>query len=131
VQHTILERHPGSRLRVYAIWTDRLPFDSRRRWDAAELVDRRVMHLWDGGDLAGRWLVGHARDFHGGDWDAYALFGPDARWTTTTTLAAPLSSGSTVIGSSAELAAAIGPLLTASTGRAPGTHRLHAGTMAA
>jgi hypothetical protein len=111
VQHTILERHPGSRLRVYAIWTDKLPFDSRRQWDAAELVDPRVMHLWDGDDLSGRWLTGHAPDFHGGDWDAYALFGPDARWTTA--LTAPLSSGSPVIRTSDELAAAIGPLLTA------------------
>jgi hypothetical protein len=129
VQHTILERHLGSRLRVYALWTDKLPFDSRRRWDAAELVDRRVMHLWDGGDLAGRWLVDHARGFHGGDWDAYTLFGPDARWTTM--LAAPLSSGSPVIGSSDQLAAAIGPLLTAAVGRAPGTHHPRASTMAA
>jgi hypothetical protein len=70
------------------------------------------MHLWDGGDLSGRWLVGHAPDFHGGDWDAYALFGPGARWTTG--LTAPLSSGSPVIRRSDELAAAIGPLLTAS-----------------
>jgi hypothetical protein len=61
--------------------------------------------------------------------DADALFGPDARWTTT--LAAPLSPGLPVIGSSDDLAAAIGPLLTAAAGRASGTHRPRASTMAA
>ncbi len=115
MQHTILEPHPGARLRVLAIWTDRRFFDSRQQWDAAELVDPRVTHLWDQGDLSGRWLVEHAPGFRGGDWDAYALFGPDARWTATT-LTPPLSSGPTVMGSSDDLAAAVRPLLTTAAG---------------
>jgi hypothetical protein len=57
--------------------------------------------------------VEHAPDFRGGDWDAYALFGPDATWSAT--LPRPVSSGSTVIGSSDELATAIAPLLAATS----------------
>jgi hypothetical protein len=109
VQREILERHPTARLKVYAVWTDKRFFDSRAQWDAAGLVDKRVTHLWDGDDLSGRWLVEHAPGFRGGDWDAYALFGPDATWSAT--LPSPVSSGSTVIGSSDELAGAIAPLL--------------------
>jgi hypothetical protein len=113
VQRNILERHPSVRLRVYAIWTDKRFLDSRAQWDAASLVDNRVTHLWDGDDLSGRWLLKHAPDFRGGDWDAYALFGPDATWSAT--LPRPVSSGSTVIGGSDELAAAIAPLLAATS----------------
>jgi hypothetical protein len=109
VQHKVLERHPAAHLRVYAIWTDKRVADSRSRWDGAELVDRRVMHLWDDVDLSGRWLVERVPDFDGNDWDTYALFGPDARWEGT--LSPPLSSGSTIIRNSDRLAAAIAPLL--------------------
>jgi len=53
--------------------------------------------------------VHHLPGYRGNDWDAYALFGPDAEWT-----AAPppvLSSGSNVIDRTDALQAAIGPLL--------------------
>jgi hypothetical protein len=112
VQHDILERHPTARLRVYAIWTDRLFFDSRNRWDTAGLADPRVTHLWDGADLVGRWMVEHMPGFDGGDWDAYALFGPRAAWSATTP-PAPVSSGSTVVGSRDRLDTAILPLIAA------------------
>jgi hypothetical protein len=110
VQHDILERHPAARLRVYALWTNKLFFDSRDRWDAAGLADPRVTHLWDGPDVVGRWLVEHAPGFDGGDWDAYALFGPEARWTAASP-PAPVSSGSTVVANRDRLARAILPLL--------------------
>ncbi|MGH7747338.1 MAG: hypothetical protein ACREQ5_21655 [Candidatus Dormibacteria bacterium] len=109
MQHNVLERYPRARIRVYAVWTDKRFFDSRDKWDAAGLVDRRVTHLWDGPDLAGQWLVDHAPDFRGGDWDAYALFGPETTWTRTPPTL--VSSGSTVIGSSDELARAMVPLV--------------------
>jgi len=118
VQHNVLERYPTAPLHVYAIWTDKRFFDSRDQWDAAGLVDRRVTHLWDGDDIAGDWLVGHDPGFRGGDWDAYALFRPDAKWTASSP-PRPASSGSTVIGSSDDLAAAIGPLLTAGAAAVP------------
>jgi hypothetical protein len=110
VQDHILKTHPHAKLAVYALWTDKLFFDARSEWDTDGLVDRRVVHLWDGKDIAGDWLMTHLPDDQGGDWDAYLLFGPNATWT-----AAPhplLSSGSTVIGSHAQLQASILPLLT-------------------
>ena len=63
------------------------------------MTDRRVVHLWDGPDIAGDWFVAHEPGFQGNNWDAYLLFGPTATWTTRP---GPLiSSGSTVIGQAA------------------------------
>ena len=109
MQNHILRRHRRARLRVYALWTNKLFWDSRDQWDTDGLVDRRVVHLWDGKDIAGDWFVSHLRGYGGGDWDAYLLFGPHAVWTKTPHPL--LSSGSTVIGTSAQLQASIKPLL--------------------
>jgi hypothetical protein len=109
VQDHILRAHPHARLAVYALWTDKLFFDSRTEWDTDGLVDRRVVHLWDGKDIAGDWLVANLPEYRGSDWDAYALFGPNAVWTKTPHPL--LSSGSTVIGSHDQLQAAILPIL--------------------
>jgi hypothetical protein len=118
VQQNILERYPSAPIHVYAIWTDKRFFDSRDQWDAAGLVDRRVTHLWDGDDVTGDWLVDHDPGFGGHDWDAYALFGPPAVWTASSP-PRPASSGSSVIGSSDALAAAIVPLLNPGAAAAP------------
>ncbi len=80
MQSEILATHPQAKLRVYAIWTSKLFGDARGRWDAAGLTDRRVVHLWDGGDQSGDWLAGNVGGYQGGDWDTYLLFGPDATW---------------------------------------------------
>jgi hypothetical protein len=82
VQSEILKAHPQARLRVYAIWTDKLFGDARNRWDAAGLTDPRVVHLWDAADVSGDWLVDHVRGYQGGDWDSYLLYGPGATWTS-------------------------------------------------
>ena len=118
MQQNVLERYPTAALHVYAVWTDKRFFDSRDQWDAGGLVDRRVTHLWDGDDVAGGWLVDHDPGFQGGDWDAYALFPPAAQWTASSP-PRPASSGSTVIGSSDTLAAAVRPLLTAGAAAVP------------
>jgi hypothetical protein len=105
-----LEKHRSAKLRVYTIWTVKLTFDSRDQWDAGELSDPRVVHLWDQQDLAGDWFVAHEPDYHAGDWDAYLLFGPTATWTSQPP---PLiSSGGTVIDAKDQLAQSINPLLT-------------------
>jgi hypothetical protein len=94
VQSEILKTHPQARLRVYAIWVNKLFGDARNRWDAAGLTDPRVVHLWDAADVSGDWLVDHVSDYQGGDWDSYLLYGPGATWTSQP---APLrSSGSPV-----------------------------------
>jgi hypothetical protein len=113
VQSEILRAHPTARLRVYAIWTNKLFGDARRRWDAAGLTDPRVVHLWDGHDVSGDWLVGHVGGYQGGDWDSFLLFGPEATWTGRP---APLrGSGSPVDAQFDTLTRAIGPLLAAGT----------------
>ena len=84
-------------------------FDSRDQWDGGGLTDWRVIHLWDGPDIAGDWFVAHEPGFQGNNWDAYLLFGPTATWTTRP---GPLiSSGSTVIGEADTLAQSIAPLI--------------------
>ncbi|HYT26993.1 MAG TPA: hypothetical protein VEP73_10975 [Actinomycetota bacterium] len=85
MQSRILAANPHARLRVYALWTDKLFGDARNRWDAAGLTDPRVTHLWDGPDLAGDWLAGNTPGYQGSDWDTYLLFGPEATWTTRPT----------------------------------------------
>jgi hypothetical protein len=111
VQSDILKTHPQARLRVYAIWTNKLFGDARNRWDAAGLTDPRVVHLWDAADASGDWLVDHVSGYQGGDWDTYLLFGPDATWTSQPT---PLrSSGGPVDNQIDALSQAVSPLLAA------------------
>jgi hypothetical protein len=113
VQSEILKSHPQARVRVYAIWTNKLFGDARGRWDAAGLTDPRVVHLWDGGDVSGAWLVDHVSGYQGGDWDTYLLYGPDATWTSQP---APLrSSGSPVDNQVDQLEQSFNQLLSAST----------------
>ena len=116
MQSKILNAHPNARLRVYAIWVNKLFGDARRRWDAAGLTDPRVVHLWDADDLSGDWLVGNVAGYQGGDWDTYLLFGPDATWISQPTPLA--SSGGPVDHQIQHLGRALTVLL-ASSGAAP------------
>jgi hypothetical protein len=110
VQSDILKAHPTARLRVYAIWVNKLFGDARNRWDAAGLTDPRVVHLWDADDVSGGWLVDNVSGYQGGAWDTYLLFGPDATWASQPT---PLhSSGSPVDDQIEVLSQAVSPLLT-------------------
>jgi len=110
VQSKILSAHPNAKLRVYAIWANKLFGDARNRWDAAGMTDRRVTHLWDGDDLTGGWLAGNVEGYVGSDWDTYLLFGPDATWDGQP--GPLLGSGSPVDVEIDRLEQAIGPLLT-------------------
>jgi hypothetical protein len=112
VQSRILDAHPHARLRVYAIWVDKLFGDARNRWDAAGLTDPRVVHLWDGDDVAGGWLATNLAGYQGSDWDTYLLFGPDAIWTSQPTPLA--SSGGPVDLQIDNLRRALTPLLATS-----------------
>ena len=80
MQSQILSAHPNAKLKVYAVWANKLFGDGRDRWDAAGLTDHRETHLWDGPDESGGWLAGNVRAYDGSDWDTYLLFGPDATW---------------------------------------------------
>ena len=112
MQSKLLNPHPHARLRVYAIWVNRLFGDGRNRWDAAGLIDSRVVHLWDAEDVSGGWLADNVAGNQGGDWDTYLLFGPEATWTSQPTPLA--SSGSPVDHQINDLQQALTPLLATS-----------------
>jgi len=98
---------------VYAIWLPILPGDSRGGWDAHVLDDPRVVSLWDGSRLAGRWFADHSTGGLGapGDivWDAYLAFGQGSRWTTEPS--GVLASGSDIIDNTGGLERQFIPLL--------------------
>ena len=112
MQSRILKAYPHARLRVYAIWVNKLFGDARRRWDAAGLTDPRVVHLWDADDVTGDWLTTNVTGYEGGDWDTYLLFGPQATWTSNPTPLA--SSGGPVDDQINNLRQALTPLLATS-----------------
>jgi hypothetical protein len=93
VQHSLLDAHPEAGLRVYAVWFSMYPTDTRDRWPNDVLTDGRVVHWWDEGKVVGRWYARHLRlqtDRSPGSigtilWDAYLVYGPEARWTDVPT----------------------------------------------
>ena len=101
---------------MYAIWLPMLAGDSRGVWDAHVLDDPRVVSLWDGSQLAGRWFADHST---GGlsepgsvVWDAYLAFGKTSRWRSHPT--GILASGSDIIDNTHGLEQHFIPLLTRS-----------------
>jgi hypothetical protein len=87
--------------------------DARDEWDAAVLDDERVAHFWDEERVSGQWLADHETgDLGGGGvvWDAYFLFGPDARWDDEPTDLR--AAGRPIVGETGKLDEAAAPLLT-------------------
>jgi hypothetical protein len=92
VQQSLLSAHPDANVRVYAIWLPIFPDDARETVPAGAFTDRRVVQWWDQEKLVGRWYAQRMRDMErrlaqgsidvGGTvlWDAYVVYGPDARW---------------------------------------------------
>lgn len=101
MQDALLARNPSAQVRVYAIWLPMLFGDSRSAWPADVLPDPRVTHLWDEKKVAGRWFSERVEGRPGVAWDAYFLYGGQAKWNATPS---PLvSSGSPVISRRSEL----------------------------
>ena len=91
-------------MRVYVVWFNMLPADSRDLVDRRVLNDQRVTNYYDSNRVVGAWFAEHSDAGGGMTWDAYFLYGRDATWAAEP---GPLAStGGTVIGSSADLAAA-------------------------
>jgi hypothetical protein len=84
VQQEILAKNPSSNLRVYAVWFNMLPHDSRGGRPVDILADPRVVQFWDDSHLAGAAFAPLAGWQHGVLWDAYFLYGPEARWAEST-----------------------------------------------
>jgi hypothetical protein len=93
VQTELLQKYPAANLRVYAIWFNMMPNDSRAKWPPNLLTDSRVIHRWDEPKAVGRWYAQQAASIRpqlstgsawsNGDilWDAYLLYGSDASWS--------------------------------------------------
>lgn len=111
----ILAKHPTARLRVFVVWFDMLTGDSRALIDLRVLGDPRATNFWDGQKAVGRWFAANVPESRGLEvqpitWDAYLLYGADARWGS----GAPgplISLGRTVSGTHDRLRSSIVPLL--------------------
>lgn len=112
MQDEILAKNPTPNLRVYTVWFDMLFGDSRSKWDGDGMADPRVVHYWDEKKVVGNWYSANVTHRQDTTWDFFALYGPNA-----TDLTKPLDRGSTIIGSHADLAASIRPLLAATSAR--------------
>ena len=53
-QEALLARNEQPALRVYAVWFNMFPGDSREYWRPDLLTDSRVVHLWDDERSVGR-----------------------------------------------------------------------------
>jgi hypothetical protein len=92
------------------IWVKRWALDTRAEIDGADMVDPRVTHLWDAGNVIGQeFLERFGVDFGGLDYDFFLLFDRDATWRQRPPR--PISSGATVIGDSDRLADSTASLL--------------------
>jgi hypothetical protein len=90
-----------------------LPSDSRSEWDPNLLDDARVLSLWDEERLVGTWLAGESNieieSLGPFVWDAFLLFGSDARWESAPT--GLVATGVPVIGEATKLSSAVRRLL--------------------
>jgi hypothetical protein len=109
VQQTLLDGNTGAPVRVYAIWFNMYPGDARDRWHSNLLPDGRVVHFWDETESVGRLFAGAVQrlavrrapqsiDLEGDVlWDAYLLYGRDARWEADDTPADVISWGAPIL----------------------------------
>jgi hypothetical protein len=92
------------------VWVQRWALDTRAEIDGAGMVDPRVTHLWDDGNVIDQgFLERFGVDFGVLDYDFFLLFDGDATWEQRPPR--PVSSGATVIGESDRLAAGAATLL--------------------
>ena len=92
------------------VWVKRWALDTREEVDGAGMVDPRVTHLWDAGNVIGQgFLDRFGVTFGGLDYDFCLLFDRAAAWRSTPPR--PVSSGATVIGDSDRLAESAAALL--------------------
>ena len=92
------------------VWVKRWALDTRAEIDGAGMVDPRVPHLWDAGNVVNQgFLEQFGAGFGGLDYDFFLLFARNATWGPTAPR--PVSSGATVIGESDQLADSTASLL--------------------
>jgi hypothetical protein len=92
------------------VWVKRWALDTRAEIDGAGMIDPRVIHLWDAGNVIGQeFLDRFGIDFGGLDYDFFLLFDRNATWGSNPPR--PVDSGATVIGKSEQLADSAASLL--------------------
>jgi hypothetical protein len=107
-----LDKHPAANLKVYTVWFSMLAGDSRSAWHSGAMPDPRVTNLWDEQRVVSQWLSKHVEGDGGYLWDAYFLYGSDARWENADSRpSALISSGGTVADKRDQLEASLLPLL--------------------
>jgi hypothetical protein len=88
VQSEILEEHPKTNIKVYAVSFRMLASDrfAKSMVEPEDLLsDPRVVHFWDEGKIVGRWYeenvthIGQPGDERV-EWDAYFLYAPETAW---------------------------------------------------
>lgn len=106
IQEYVMMRNPKLNLRVYAVWYEMYPGDSRRDFPRARKLrpDRRVIHYWDQPKDVGRWFQQAIPSSYKGEiqWDAFYLYGADSVWNDQPT--ALLTWGRTILESRKKLA---------------------------
>ena len=90
MQQEILTRFASDDLRVYVVWQRILRNDAVNTAKvAAEQVftDKRVSQMWDPANALGFWYKQSGELEHKDPmvWDAYFLYGKDAKWTVAPT----------------------------------------------
>ena len=92
------------------VWVKRWALDTRAEIDGAAMVDPRVTHLWDAGNVIEQeFLDRFGVTFGGLDYDFFLLFDRDAAWSSNPPR--PVRSGATVISDSDRLADSAAALL--------------------
>jgi hypothetical protein len=92
------------------VWVKRWALDTRTEIDGAGMIDPRVTHLRDAGNVVGQTFLDQSGVTLGGlDYDFFRLFDRDATWGPRAPR--PVSSGATVIGDSDRLADSAATLL--------------------
>jgi hypothetical protein len=109
VQQQILEEHPHSDIKVYVVWFDMLSGDSRQGWDGYLVPDPRASNLWDQKHLVSQTLGADVEGASPPVWDAYLLYGPEARWGKEPPR--PISTGATIYATREKLQKDVLPLL--------------------
>jgi hypothetical protein len=87
IEQEILEKFPELDMKVYAVWYEMYPGDSKAKFPAAKkmMPDARVENFWDNKKAAGRWFKTNIpSDFKKPiQWDVYYLYDSEARWEKT------------------------------------------------
>jgi len=87
VQKEALAEVDSDNLKIYVVWINRYPRDSRAAAEEAMTLvpDKRAQHFWDGSGAIGK-QYGQVVQLPGGKkfaWDVYFVFGPNAKWGDT------------------------------------------------